>query len=354
MRIAPVTRENKIIEVTEPLPSAAIVLPFEPKMTPKGIWEPTLKAALRKVEKELMAKCSSDTAMPLITKLQSIFNNLNTATHKRSIAVFVSPLVEKVMYMDMPVEEKVLVNTPFCVRDLTNCRKKGIEYLVLLLGARQSKMYKSEGAGLRLIKANAPQNVEAYMNEVPEKEADGSDSPSRKEAMLNKFLHHMDTGLSFVLKAYPLPVFVLGDSRVAGHFSKITRNDKRIAAYIHKNCQEAGEHQLLDYLQPYIMDWQELRQQYALRQAEKAYNAGKLAMGLHEVGKMAKYKSSRLLIVERDLIDSGPSHQNAPAFYQTDKVDAIIQHVLENGAEVEWVDKDRLNEYGHIALIQHY
>lgn len=279
-----------MIEMTEPLPSAAIVLPFELKMTPRGIWEPTLKPTLRKVEKELMAKCSSDRAMPLITKLQSLFNNLNTATHKRSIAVFVSPIVEKVMYMDMPVEEKVLVNTSFRVRDLTNCRKKGMEYLVLLLGTRQSKMYKSEGAGLRLIKANAPQNIEAFLNEAPEREADGPDSPGRREAMLNRFLHHMDTGLSFVLKAYPLPVFVLGDSRIAGHFSKITRNDKRIVAYIHKNCQEAGEQQLLNYMQPYIMDWQELRQQYALRQAEKAHNAGKLAMGLHEVGKMAKYK----------------------------------------------------------------
>jgi hypothetical protein len=333
------TREQKLIERTESMPSVSIVLPFEPKMVSRSEWEPTLKAALRKVEKELMASCSSEVAKPLIKKLQSLLNNLNTATHKKSIAVFVSPVEEKIMYLDIPVEEKIVVNASFRIRDLVDCQKKGIEYLVLLLSARQSKMYKSQGGRLQLIKSNAPQSIYAYLTDVPERVANFSDPSSRRETMLDKFLHHMDEGLSIILRAYPLPVFVLGDSRVAGHFSKITRHEKNIAAYIYKSCLEAGENQIREYLQPYIADWQEVKQQNALRLAEKALNAGKLARGIEEVGKMAKYRSSRLLMVEKDL---------------TDKVDGIIQKVLENGGEVEWVDKGRLKEYGHIALIQHY
>ncbi len=157
--------------MAEPLPSVSIALPFEPKMSQRSEWEPSLKAALGKVEKELMAGYSSAVAMSLIKKLQVLISNLNTATHKKSIAIFVSPAVEKVMYMDIQVEEKVVVNAAFRIRDLVNCRKKGIEYLVLLLSARQSKMYRSEGGHLRLIKSNTPQNVYAYLNEVPERAA---------------------------------------------------------------------------------------------------------------------------------------------------------------------------------------
>jgi hypothetical protein len=142
--------------------------------------------------------------------------------------------------------------------------------------------------------------------------------------MLDKFLQHMDADLSIVLKAYPLPVFVLGDSRVAGHFSKITHNEKSIAGYIHKDQLEAKEQQLLEYLRPYVMDWQKVKQQDAFRQVEKDF-------------------------IDPDLPDALPQ-----AFYIKDTVDSIIQKVLENGGDVEWVDKDRLKEYGHIALIQHY
>ncbi|HTI10567.1 MAG TPA: hypothetical protein VL832_18490 [Puia sp.] len=353
MHASTITREQKVMESKESLPYVSLVLPFEPKMTAKSEWEPILKAALRKVEKDLMAGYSSEEAMPLITRLQFLLNNLNTATHKKSIAVFVSPVVEKVMYMDIPMEEKVVVGAPFRVRDLVNCRKKGIEYLVLLLSARQSKMYRAQGTGLRLIKSNAPQNVFAYLNEVPERVANFSDPSGRRETMLDKFLHQMDTGLSLILKAYPLPVFVLGDSRVTGHFAKITRNDRHIATYIHKNCLEAGEQQLLDYLQPYITDWQEVSRQDALRQVEKAHDAGKLAIGLDEVSKMAKYKSSRLLVVEEGMMEAAP-HPSTTNFFISGKVDTVIQQVLENGGDVQWVDKDKLKDYGHIALVQHY
>jgi hypothetical protein len=347
-------REQKVMEKKEALPSVSMVLPFEPKMTAKSEWEPVLKAALRKVEKELMETYSSDQAMPLITKLQSLLNNLNTATHKKSIAVFVSPIAERIIYMDIPMEERIVVGAPFRARDLVNCRKKGIEYLVLLLSARQSKMYRFEGTGLRLIKSNAPQNVFAYLNEVPERTANFSDPSGRRETMLDKFLHQMDNGLSLVLKAYPLPVFVLCDSRVAGHFATITHNDRHIAAYIHKNCLEEGEQQLLDYLRPYVADWQEVSRQEALRQVEKAQDAGKLAIGLEEVGKMAKYKSSRLLVVEEGMGDASLPTATATEFFISDKVDAIIAKVLENGGDVQWVDKDKLKDYGHIALVQHY
>lgn len=348
-----ILREQKVMEVAEALPSVSMVLPFEPKMTAKTEWEPVLKAALRKAEKELLTLYSSDRAMPLITKLQALLNNLNTATHKKSIAVFVSPVVEKVMYMDVPMEEKIVIGAPFRARDLVNCRKKGIEYLVLLLSAQQSKMFRSDGSGLRLIKSNAPQHVFAYLNEVPERVANFSDPSGRRETMLDKFLHQMDTGLSLILKAYPLPVFVLGDSRVVGHFAKMTHNGKHIAAYIHKHCLEAGELQLLEYLQPYVTDWQEVSRQDALRQVEKAHDAGKLAIGLDDVGKMAKYKSSRLLVVEEDIMDAAP-HPSGPNFFIAGKVDTIIQQVLENGGDVQWVDKDRLKDYGHIALVLNY
>jgi len=41
-------------------------------------------------------------------------------------------------------------------------------------------------------------------------------------------------------------------------------------------------------------------------------------------------------------------------FYIKDAVDDIIEKVLENGGDIEFVDQDVLRDYGHIALIRYY
>ena len=40
--------------------------------------------------------------------------------------------------------------------------------------------------------------------------------------------------------------------------------------------------------------------------------------------------------------------------YIKNAVDDVLKKVLENGADVEFVDKDLLKDYQHIALVQYY
>ncbi len=349
-------------------PVVSLVLPFEPKMEPKNMLEPRLKDALAKVEKELMALYPSAAAMPVITRLHRLIKALNYSTHKRSIALFVSPAGEETIYMDIPVNDTIVVDAPFRTRDLVGCRKKKIECLLLVLNARDSKMYRSDGLGLHLIKSNRPNTAYAYAHEAGEMEAPFPDAAGSLEFMLNKFLHQMDQGLSVVLSAYPQPVFVIGDPGITGPFSTITRNGNSIAGYIPGNSPEATEEELQSLLTPWLADWEEVLQQDALRKLEKAAENGKLSFGIDNVLNTAKYKNSRLLIVEKDFnfpaLTASGSHPEgtgnpgkeeegpSPAFYSKDLVDGIIQKVLANGGEVEWVDKGRLEEYGKIALVR--
>ena len=57
MHVKTITQEQEqVVERVKPLPSVSIVLPFEPKMTPKSQWEPILKGALKKAEKEQIGR----------------------------------------------------------------------------------------------------------------------------------------------------------------------------------------------------------------------------------------------------------------------------------------------------------
>jgi hypothetical protein len=325
-------------------------------MIPKGQLESSLKAALSAAERRLFAHYTRQRALPVIRLLGQLIATLNYATHKKSVALFVSPETSSALYFDEPVDKRVLVDSDFRMRDLAVSRDTNVPYFVLLLSGRQSKMYQSDGLCLRLIKSNGLKPVYAYTHQLPEKVANFSDPAARKEDLLDKFLHHMDEGLSTILDACPLPVFVIATDRVAGHFSRITHNARHIAVYIHKNCLDNTIEELLGTLQPYLKDWRIVRQQMALKHVEIALETGKLSSGIEAVDKAAHGKNSRLLVVERDFgVPFGPTFsENNKAFYLQDQVDTIVKKVLENGGQVEWVSEGLLAEKGHIALIRYY
>ncbi|HWB92858.1 MAG TPA: hypothetical protein VG605_13435 [Puia sp.] len=328
-------------------PTIALVFPFDPKMTPKSQIEAAVKRILAMAEEDLLARHSAEEAMPVLKRLQQALRGLNYSTHKRSVAVWVSPAISGTTYMDFAVEERIFIDQPFRVRDLADCKPSGKEYLLLLLSGRESKMYLKTGNGLKLIKSNGPQTIYAYLNEVPERTGNFSDPGDRHEVMLNKFLHHMDAGLGQVLKAYPLPVFVAGAERITGHFARITRHTRNIAGYVYKHCMDARENELESLLQPMLDNWRQLRHQLLLLQLEKAAEAGKLVCGLEEVRKAARCSNSRLLVIEN-------SEASAHEFFTDGPLDAVVEKVLSNGGDVEKLDSRLMTKYGPIVLIRYY
>jgi hypothetical protein len=346
------------------LPAISIIQPFEPMMSLKSELEYRLKRAVEKVETELMANYPVHTAVPVIVKLQNLIRQLNYNTHKKSIAIFVSPLIEKVYYLDIRVEEKIVIDESFEIRDLVYSKKQNIQYLVLLLSAERSKMYLGNCSKFVLIKSNAPDNIYAYKNDAAERVANFSDPDKRKEILLDKFLHHMDEGLSIVLKAYDLPVFVMGSEKVLGHFKKITKNREKLVQFIHGNYNEATEPEIRKALQPHINNWRKIKEQDLLQQLESAINNKKLAIGIQNAWMSAAHKNSRLLVVEKDFVypaqiinaetisPHDPNTRNP--FYIKDAVDDVMEKVLQNGGDVEFVENGLLKDYERIALIQYY
>lgn len=330
-------------------PSVALLLPYDPKMMTRQEIDGLLRNALSTAEKKLMAAHPAETALPILRKLQQLIRGLNGSTHKVSVAIFVSEDTTKVLYLDMPIEEQVLVDEPFLLRDIADHKAGSRDFLVLLLSSTESRMYLHDPNGLRLIKSNSPQNVYAYLNEVPERTGNFSDPSSRREVMLNKFLHHMDQGLAAVLKLYPLPVFVVAAERVAGHFARLTQYDHQIAGYIHKDGTNARENDLKVLLEPYLADWQATKAQLLLRQLEKAARTGKLACGIHEVRKAAACRNTRLVVIE----DQEPLI-GSTGFYSRDGIDNLVEKVLEGGGEIEKMDKHLLGDYGPVAVIKYY
>ena len=363
MLLTPEIRE--VMNAVHYRPAVSIILPFEPKMNLKSEISHSLKVAADKVEKQIKDIYPSDMGMLVMQKLRTLINGLNFNTHKKSIAIYVSPLFEKVLYLDIPVEERIIVDDTFEIRDLVYAKKQLHKYLVLILSLDGSQIYLGNTNTFIKIVSNSAMTAHAYDNDIAERVANFSDSSDRKEILMDKFLHHIDNGLDLILNAYSLPLFIVGTKRIAGHFKKLTRHGSSVVAYIHGNYETASPRELEDLLEPHIRDWRSVRNKDLMNRLDEAFGKNKLAVGMKNVWQESMNKKGRLLVVEKnytypalhgssaDLIVDVKDSFNRFS-YIGDAVDKVIEKVLESGGDVEFVDEDVLKDYNHIAMIQYY
>jgi hypothetical protein len=361
--VTPEIRE--VMEAVLYRPAISIIMPFEPKMSLKKELNHSLKTVSDKVEKELLENYPNEIVMLVMQKLRAIINNLNFNTHKKSLAIYVSPVFEKVLYLDIAVEEKIIVDKSFEIRDLVYSKKQLHKYLVLLLSGKESRIYIGNSETFVRIVSNTSESVFAYMNDIPEKVANFSDMSDRKEIVMNKFLHFIDNSLDIILNAYHLPLFVLGTKRILGHFKKITKHAGLIIEYVQGNYEEATMPQLKEIIYPYVTDWKKVIQKNLINQLEEAAGKKKLVFGMKDVWREAMAQKGRLLVVEKNFMYAAQQGSSEDVIYKTiepynkfsyikDAVDDVIEKVLENGGDVEFVDEDVLKDYHHIALVEYY
>lgn len=340
-------------------PCVAMVLPIE-----NGIISPEyLKRLTDRIENEINTNYKRDKATYVIEKLQHALTKVNCGSSKKSVAIFVSPTYETVIHLDTLMEETIMVNDPFEIRDLVDSMQPADKYLVLVQSGQSFRVFLGGQNKLIKLKLSIPDNIEAYKNDIAEKTENFTDTTDRKEIMMDKFIHHIDKELDGILNKYPLPVFVMGTERMNGHFRKYTHHEKDIRGYIHGNYDDATPFQLGEVLRPHLTELKENSAKDLGQKIEQALNANKLVYGIDEVWRNAMDKKGRTLIAEHNYYyphvvdENGNLKSDTSAVNPSlvrDAVDVIIEQVLESGGEVRFVDEGFLKDLKQIALIQYY
>ncbi len=363
MNLLTSTPKRETIATVQFLPAVSIIVPFAPVITPKKTLECSLKNIMGRVEAILTAGYTVEKAIPVIIKLKNLLTSLNYNTHRKSIAIFVSPIIDKVYYLDAEMEEKIVIDPAFKFSDLVFCKKEKQEYLILLLGDNYSKMYLGSGAQLKLIKSNSLADSQLNENIGANKKSCFSNTTKENVCLNDKFLLQMDTGLSIILKSYPLPVFVIGVEKVFRDFKAITVNDENLVEFIHGNCNENSEGEMEGFTRYILTFWKRLKQRHLLNQIEKANKQNKLRAGLMEIFNASVQSKGKLLVVEKQMLRNLHASKSNNILFKTgsvineiffirDEADDIIKNLLENGTNIELIDDGQLEKYGNVALIE--
>jgi hypothetical protein len=334
-------------------------MPFEPKMNSREVIDHSLKLAVDTIKRDLYKNFSKDIADEVLQKLQNVMEHLDYSTHKKSIALYVSATIEKVYYLDIEVREKIMTDTSFEIRDVVMNKKDERRFLVLVISAKREKIYTATGNKLQLITSNSVAHVE---RDLPEPVGNFTDAATIKEIRLKNFLRYIDNNLSNLLKFYPMPLFIIAPKKTMGYFQSITKHEKNIAGYIHGNFDNATESELLKALEPQLKNWNVVRENHLQQQLKIAGDDNRLITGISNVWMRANSKHKQRLIVERDfycpafLTEKGETvfanNNKNNVMMARDTVDDVIEKVLANGGDVEFVDD--LKNYNRIALMDCY
>lgn len=344
-----------VLEKKRHWPAVSVIMPFEPVIQRKDDLMQKLQKALKKIEWEMGTGYDEDLAGLVMLKLHAILKNLNFSTFKKSIAIYVSPVFEKVMYMNMPVHETITIDESFVIRNIVRAKKEIPAYFALVLSKKWSAVYEGHASGLVKIKSNGVGNMPDLKPEETRREAVDGDA-----FLMRRFLQHIDEGLSILLSVMPLPVLVLGNKEVLANFKSVTANSKSVVECIEGGYEKATEAALFNKIRPYIADWDKIKIKHLYHQLEKAATEGKLVSGIAAVQRGVLQHRNRLLVVGKSLInnaetpEAGESPEAENHFNKFSCIrhiiDDIIEKVLENGGDIQMVDDDVLGGQ-HIVLV---
>lgn len=351
--------ELPVLAAVKCQPCVSVIMPFDPKIVSITEIMHSLKIASDKIRHELFEKYEKKIADGVLARLAEVIAHLEYTTHTKSIAIYVSPAIQKVYYLGITVTEKVIVNSSFEIRDLVLNKKEKHEFLLLVISAKQEKIFVGNNENLKQIVGNDSKNLQ---RDLPEQVANFSDAKKEKETELKKFLSYIDKRLDLILKMYPLSLFVMTTEKTMGYFEQITKHTSFITGFVHGNFEDASEYELRQAINPQIENWKSIKERNIINRIHAAQNDSKLAVGINDVWLQANRKHGQLLVVEKDFYcpayvnEKGEtifgSLDNTNNIMQNDGVDNIIERVLENGGDVEFVDE--LKDYQHIALIEYY
>jgi len=341
-------------------PVVSLLLPFEPHMQSKEVVFDRIKAAVRMIGNKMDSKYSKCICEAVLSRLKKTVAALNYNNLKKSVAIYVSAVANRVIYLDIPVKETISIKGDFDIRGIVRAKIDEKQFLLLKLDSHNTQVFLSDGRSLLTLNRNVLTDMDKEGYDVTGNAGNFSGNSSIKEIRLHQFLHTADLALHQLLKDYPLPVFVIGSPRLTGHFMQVTRNEKNIIRIIKGDYPDTGSVDLLDILKPYLAEWEAVKYDNIIHQIENAVGSHKLASGIRDVWKQVNRHNARLLILEEDFSPAvilpaiSNKERHPDGLIIKTAVDQMIATVLESGGDVELVGRGILKDHHHIALIERY
>jgi len=290
---------------------------------------------------------------------------------KNGVGIFVASELLHIVYFPFPVEEKVVIDQSFEVRDLVWGRNQWIDYWVLSLDQKETRLFKGVGDALEEIKDDQiPLGYEEqYQYPDRQRPAISGDYVSEetliKDERLKQYYRHLNKIVLNYIKKAPLPMVLTGVKEHFNVFLKIFDYPNLVVSQIPGNYEHQSATQLAKKVWPAITSYIDQQHKDVLNDIANQVGKRGYLYGIEAAYRTAEEGRAEILVVEKNYTHpayrspkkdrllfnvSEPKGLNK----KVDAVDDIIETVLSKKGKVVFMENGQLEDYQHIAVKTRY
>jgi len=347
----------------------SLILPMA-RTLPERKQNPLLvKQRINQAKEILKEKYPDVKAKELIDQLDKI--DIDYKEILDGIGIFIAADLLETVYFPFTVQEKVVIDTSFEVRDLVWGKNQWIQYWVLSLDQKGTRLFKGTGKDLEEIRdENFPLEYQEQY-QYPDRQRPAmsgdyvSDETLIKDERLKQYYRHLNKVVLTYIKKAPHPIALTGVKEHFSLFLKIFEYPKLVVSQIHGNHEHQTAVHLAKEVWPTITSYLQKQHQDILIDIENQVGKRGYLYGVEAAYRVAEEGRAEILVVEknfthpayrspiRDRLLFDISEPNA-LNKKVDAVDDIIETVLTKNGKVVFMENGELENYNHIAVKTRY
>jgi len=301
---------------------------------------------------------------PLVDRLNALVADIDYQYTLDGLMLAVNRDMAREYVLPFTLDERVVVDDTFFIRDLVHALNRMRRYWVLSLSEQSTRLYAATRADLEEITTGGfPMRHSGPGGDTALPGGPGVNSSAYRDDRHREFFREVDKAFGAFMAEDPLPLALAGVDRYLAFFRQVSAGDEVIAT-LPGNFDHLSAHDLGRRIWPYVSDGFAVRRREVLNYLEAAMGLHQAVSTLAEVWHLAGLGRGKILVVEEGYhqparvnqwgqLDLNVDNPTAPDVMD-DAVDEVITKVLGKGGQVVFVEDGALSFHDRIALILRY
>ncbi|MCY7291963.1 MAG: hypothetical protein LH615_07245 [Ferruginibacter sp.] len=310
-----------------------LVIPFQPSMQDERTIQTWLSNAADAVKIKMKDSYDEVCIKNVLTRLEKLFSKLNYNSHRKSIAVILTPDEEKVTYLNFPVKPVAYLNKYVFLLELAANADRQPDFYFLIVEQSHVKLYEYHHSQLQIVYAT--------------KQESGQNEETNSEIVFKQVLQTIERMNANNQK----PVFVTGSPKLVELFYNSHCSSNVLFRHL-DNQAPFGEERIKEIVQEIISQWKYWRSKFIINRIMIMRNSNILIAHIEVVLEALRRSVDGLLLIDKHLKQQLYKSRRANAlFYTTDELMNQVERFLTRGNRIEITETGMLKEFGDIVLL---
>ena len=328
------TTNVKMAKASAAISTLGLVIPFQPSMQDERAVETMLKQAAETIHAKMKDSYEEGCIKNVLARLEKLFSKLNYNSHRKSIAVILTPDEEKLTYLNFPVKPVTYLNKYVSLLELTANADRQPDFYFLILQENSAELYEYHHNQLNRVYAT---------NQQP-----GLDEKTNPGSLFKQVSQTIER----INSKNDKPVFVTGSPNVVELFCNSPYYSNTFFTLLYE-VAPYGEGIINRLAKEISSHWNYWQSKFIAGRIMMAQKANALISNVEAVLNALSHSADGLLLIDKRLKRQLYKSRRVNAlFNKTDELMNQVERFLTRGNRIEITETGLLKNFGGIVLLQ--